>query len=667
MVLTEPQTNCPNDEQLRLLAKGAMPLVQFDALCAHVESCDTCQIHLELIWEDEDGLITAIKSLTQDDLAKAQSELESESRAGLAKIVQDAEPLEGTNPFAGPALNPPCDLGAYEVQSLIARGGMGEVYQARHKRLGRPVALKVIRRHRLNDPVTHEYFLNEMANAGRMDHPNLVRAFDGWEVDGCLYLAFEHLEGKSLQQFFDQENRPTLEEVLNCLRGICAGLDHLHKQNLIHCDLKPSNVMRLPDGTIKLIDIGLAKSTGPMKSPHKPGAGTRGYRAPEAENSDSEIDQRSDLYSLGRLLEFMLNKLEAGGTSPSSTHLGKALGKITAKLTKTAPADRYQSVTQVINDLNEAASGKDRAKLPSGWALFGIPAIAILSVAAVTFWNSNREPGHQTLTEPGLKQKVDRIPMRMVTLSGGSFLMGAVENDPETASNELPRRKIEFAKPFRMGITEVTVEQYREFVNATGYKTEAELSGKGGWKSGLATSWGEQNPAYYWGNPGYSIADELPVTMVTYKDANAFCTWLSERDGLTYRLPTEAEWEYGCRAGTKGIHSFPIEARDSYAWSSFNIKSSLSPRPVGTRTPNPWGLVDTVGNVREWCLDWYSETAYQTPINDAPRGPSSGHLRVVRGACFIDMTKFLRSSHRGFLAPEQAINNQGFRVVATGD
>jgi formylglycine-generating enzyme required for sulfatase activity len=218
-----------------------------------------------------------------------------------------------------------------------------------------------------------------------------------------------------------------------------------------------------------------------------------------------------------------------------------------------------------------------------------------------------------------------------------------------------------------MGITEVTVGQFREFVNATGYKTDAELSGKGGWKAGIATSWSEQNPDFKWSNPGYPIADDLPVTVVTYKDANEFCYWLSHRDGSRYRLPSEAEWEYACRAGSAEIYPFPIDLKDTYAWSSFNIKASLSPRPVGTRLPNALGLADTIGNVREWCLDWYGDTAYQTPYLEAPTGPNSGTLRAVRGACYIDKAGFLRSSKRGYLAPEQAINNQGFRVVLEGN
>jgi len=257
--------------------------------------------------------------------------------------------------------------------------------------------------------------------------------------------------------------------------------------------------------------------------------------------------------------------------------------------------------------------------------------------------------------------------MKMMAIPAGNFVMGACDGDSEAQPDELPCRTITFTKPFQMGVYEVTVAQFVEFVEAQGYKTQAESSGLGGWKASTASSWGSQNPNLNWSSPGYPVAADLPVTMVSYEDALAFCAWLSKRDGKIYRLPTEAEWEYACRAGSKDVYHFPIKSRDSYCWSLWNTKKTVCPRPVGTRQPNPWGLFDMIGNAREWCHDWYGEKAYLLSQKEFPQGPAKGTLRVIRGGCFIDMNSFLRSSHRGYLAPDQVLNNQGFRVVAEGN
>ena len=253
--------------------------------------------------------------------------------------------------------------------------------------------------------------------------------------------------------------------------------------------------------------------------------------------------------------------------------------------------------------------------------------------------------------------------LKTVEIPAGRFVMGASEGDIDALANESPRRAIEFSEPFRMSAHEITVGQFRQFVEAMGYRTEAEISGKGGWKATQATSIGIQNPEFNWSNPGYPVTDSHPVTMVTYADAMAFCDWLSRRDDGLYRLPTEAEWEYACRAGTTEPYHFAVEARDAYSWSLWNVKDTVEPRPVGTRQPNAWGLFDMSGNVREWCLDWYSEDAYRQDYTESPAGPAEGTMRSVRGGCFMDLDVFLRCSHRGFVEPRLALNTQGFRVV----
>lgn len=664
------QSICPTDDEMARMVAGKLPTDQVDSICLHVESCTRCQGLLAQLEVEPDGFIRSLTSVTEAALAKARTEMELESKF---ESERTRDYLTGLPELKSnrPTLHPPCQLGPYEVQKLIAKGGMGEVYEAKHLRLNRSVALKVIRGYRQEDPASEGYFLREMANAGKLDHPNLVRAYDAWEADGCLYMAFELLDGQSLQTHFAKGNSSTLVDALDAILGTCRALEYLHNQGLVHCDIKPSNVIRLSDGSIKLIDFGLAID---MALPHSPnGNGTKGYIAPEQKAGGGLIDQRADIYSLGCLLKFMLTGFLDEGSQGAKSAVAKELITIAERMTQDAPEQRYQSVTEV-RILLENLQKKMRTKGNISWkALIVIAAVGFL-VAGISQmsapWGIQSEDKEHVRAQrlKDLRQGFKSpIPMKMMAIPAGNFVMGACDGDSEALPDELPCRTITFTKPFQMGVYEVTVAQFLEFVESQGYKTQAESSGLGGWKASTASSWGSQNPNLNWSSPGYPVAADLPVTMVSYEDALAFCAWLSKRDGKNYRLPTEAEWEYSCRAGSKNVYHFPINSRDSYCWSLWNTKKTVCPRPVGTRQPNPWGLFDMGGNAREWCLDWYGEKAYLLSQKEFPQGPAKGTLRVIRGGCFIDMNSFLRSSHRGYIAPDQVLNNQGFRVVSEGN
>lgn len=172
-------------------------------------------------------------------------------------------------------------------------------------------------------------------------------------------------------------------------------------------------------------------------------------------------------------------------------------------------------------------------------------------------------------------------------------------------------------------------------------------------------------------NPSQFKGSQLPVESVTWGDAVAYCAGLTTRErtanrlptGWTYRLPTEAEWEYACRAGTSTLYSFGDDpARThlgSYAWYAGNAGSRT--HEVGTRGPNRWGLYDMHGNVSEWCSDWLGSQSFLA-ITD-PKGPLSGDSRVVRGGSIGDNPESLRSAMRGGNTPSARMNWVGFRVV----
>ncbi|MBC8216867.1 MAG: formylglycine-generating enzyme family protein [Planctomycetes bacterium] len=217
--------------------------------------------------------------------------------------------------------------------------------------------------------------------------------------------------------------------------------------------------------------------------------------------------------------------------------------------------------------------------------------------------------------------------MKLVSIPAGSFMMGS--NRPH---------EVRISKGFWMGQTEVTQGQYKSVMNAEPW-------------SGQVYVQEANNPAIY----------------VTWNDAVEFCKKLSQQTGETYRLPTEAEWEYACRAGTTTRFSFgdSDSSLGDYAWRRSNAFEGgrKYAHSVGQKRPNPWGLYDIHGNVFEWCSDWYDKDYYSNSPSVDPNGPSSGEARSLRGGSWLSYEYALRCSCRSLLDPDARNDVVGFRVV----
>jgi len=255
------------------------------------------------------------------------------------------------------------------------------------------------------------------------------------------------------------------------------------------------------------------------------------------------------------------------------------------------------------------------------------------------------------------------------------FLRGSPATEQDRGTDETQHRVI-LTEGFYLGIHEVTVGQFRQFVTAENYRTEGERDGKGGVKW-TGTEW-KYDPATTWRNPGYTQTDQHPVVVVSWNDAVAYCAWLSRQDGKTYRLPTEAEWEYACRAGSTTMYQHGNDPEglaqvgnvaDASAKRQFNWTDTIAAddgyvytAPVGRYRANAWGLHDLHGNVWEWCSDWYGDYPVGTVTN--PAGPSQGaSARVYRGGSWGDDPRICRSAFRGRNTPEGRGSFQGFRVA----
>jgi eukaryotic-like serine/threonine-protein kinase len=263
-----------------------------------------------------------------------------------------------------------------------------------------------------------------------------------------------------------------------------------------------------------------------------------------------------------------------------------------------------------------------------------------------------------------VKTVVNSLGMVLVRVPPGEFLMGSADADPTARPEEKPQHLVRLKKSFYLGAYEVTVGQFRAFVEATGYRTKAEEDGKGGAIYDVKRKKVVKDSSLSWRRPGYwrPQADDEPVVQVTWHDAIAFCEWLTEREGIDYRLPTEAEWEYACRAGSSGRWCFgddPAPLGD-YAWTREN--AGFIPHAVGTKRPNAFGLCDMHGNVWEWCQDRYA-APYPPGPEENPKGPSEGHERVVRGGSWdFPEVERTRSAERHHHTSSYRYYTIGFRV-----
>ncbi len=250
-------------------------------------------------------------------------------------------------------------------------------------------------------------------------------------------------------------------------------------------------------------------------------------------------------------------------------------------------------------------------------------------------------------TIPGTDLKFEMLP-----IPGGTFLMGSPPSEAKRTDDEGPQHEVAIA-PFWMGKYEVTWDEYDQFAFSMDLKKKARDA------VDLTKQNATEKAADAVTRPTRPYADETfglgrkgqPVICITHHSAMEYCRWLSAKTGKIYRLPTEAEWEYACRAGTTTVYSFgdDPEKLGDHAW---YVENAEKPQPVGKKKPNPWGLYDMHGNVAEWCLDPYVADLYSTLLKEQPaRGPvvlptAKEYPYVVRGGSWDDDPEKLRSAGR---------------------
>lgn len=251
------------------------------------------------------------------------------------------------------------------------------------------------------------------------------------------------------------------------------------------------------------------------------------------------------------------------------------------------------------------------------------------------------------------------VMMDLILVRPGTFQQGSPPGEPGREADEGPQRRVTLTRPFYMAKFPVTRGQFARFVEDSRFRTEAEKGESGGF--GVVDGRLVQQKQFTWRNPGFAQTDEHPVVLVSAPDAEAFCRWLTTRVNRVCELPTEAQWEYACRAGTTAAHYG--EPVDGIAWHRQN--SAGSTHPVGGKKANVWGFHDFHGPAWQWCRDWYAPyppgnatdpLQTNSQLSDKPR-------QVLRGGSFLSDVSHARSAERYRNDARSRNADNGFRIV----
>jgi formylglycine-generating enzyme required for sulfatase activity/serine/threonine protein kinase len=837
----------PEREKLRAFGLGKLDPAEALEIEAHISQCDECcrtLLHLS-----DDTFVDLVR--------RSEGGFEAKDPAPLGHEVT----LSDSGQPSGRPLDLPAALAdhpRYRLVELLGKGGMGDVYKAEHKLMGRPVALKVINRRLVDSPQAVGRFRREVQAAARLSHPNIVTAHDAEQAGDVHFLVMEYVDGRNLADLVQERGPLPVATACDYAQQAAEGLQCAFEAGMVHRDIKPHNLMVTRAGQVKILDFGLARFVSETATAEGEGVvaghplpvhltsfgsamGTPDYIAPEQSSDARSADARADIYALGCTLYFLL-----AGRPPFAdesvvekvrAHAERAprpirelrpevpdgLAEVLVRMMAKDPGQRYQTPAEVAEALarfagapaspTTALSRPAGRKRPARRVLAaGLTAIFLVVAAIVVYVQLGKttlkfeiedpslairfgdqritvdNDGHAIGITPGGEQrfvveqngleveadsltlkKGEKIALRVMLVGGkvavipsdssvrvdrqshtpalnpsasspfdvpeairpsspeeaqklqaswakrlgtepatanslgmslrlmppGQFQMGSSRDEIDLLPledwffanwqrkrmfHESPKHRVRISRPFWLGAHEVTVGQFRRFIEATGYQTTAERDGNGGY--GFADGVWMRDPRFNWRNPGFEQAEDHPVCNVSFEDADAFCRWLSRLEQKTYRLPTEAEWEYACRAGTStwfytgdrdeglkavaNIADASLKARHAHIeWARRWDDGFPFTAPVGRYQPNAFSLFDMHGNAWEWCQDWYNSSFYERSPPADPRAQyASAPYHVFRGGGFDNYPGFARSADR-YSSHSDTWRTQwaGFRVV----
>ncbi|MGF1525412.1 MAG: SUMF1/EgtB/PvdO family nonheme iron enzyme [Candidatus Competibacterales bacterium] len=521
------------------------------------------------------------------------------------------------------------------------------------------------------DPEFGRDFQAAAAKVRALRHPHLARIFRGYtDAPPWYFFTAEPRGGETLARRWQGRQRlPFLwSSARTFLRPLAEALDYAHGEGVVHGDVRQEHVLFPTGGGVQLTHTGFippldqgarhSANLGQLPPPE-----AQLYWAPERQVPPPKgipPDPRQDVHALACLIWELLVGSPPFGPAEAPGRQPNALPSKPNTLTEPAyqllcdgfafAADqRPQRALVLFTELDDALRRRSQpntrvAAAPSPSMIHGWTAEAVQRLQQDTASVVQRPLVFRDTTGVGHEGPA------MVVIPPGAFLMGSPASEAGHQPNETQHR-VQLSQPFALGRFAVTVEEFRHFVQAADYRTEAERGdGALGWTGHEF----QRRETFNWRQPGFLQADDHPVTCISWHDAEAYIHWLAQQTGQPYRLPTEAEWEYACRAGT----TTPFHWGNAITTAQANYngthpyakgKTGLYRQqtlPVDEFTPNPFGLYQMHGNVWEWCADGYVDDPAAKGARIDPLEQAHGLGRVRRGGSWYNAPDNLRSAYR---------------------
>ncbi len=533
---------------------------------------------------------------------------------------------EGRLPQPGDVL---CDR--YELEQQLGSGGFATVWRAMDRQLNRLVALKLLHGQYSDDTSRRERFYRGARKMAGLKHEGIVTVFEQAGQDGQMYFCvMEYLPGGDLEAAVLRGDIPR-EHWLPVLLQAGAALQYAHDQGLIHRDIKPSNILLDHQRRPRLCDFDLVRDAHSTAGT-RDGLGTFVYAAPECLENAAKGDARADVFGLGMTFVFALagQKLPLDALVNAPDFIGTlGLSNSLAQALIRAVALEHEQRTPTVAALCQEVQAALRQPTYSPGHLKQEKRIAPESVAWAMRSGQDCYGTWAEINVKGVRAVLRWIPP-------GSFMMGSPADEADRFDDEVQHR-VTLTKGFWLGDTAVTQAL---------------------WQAVMASS------------PSYFKGANLPMETVSWDDAVAFLDKLNQcAPNLALRLPTEAEWEYACRASTetpflfgRQINSAQVNFIDNTPYHG-DSGHAYRKRTVAVKSfpANAWGLYQMHGNVWEWCADYYADFSDQAVID--PRGPETGDLRVLRGGGWGSDSRSVRAACRCRDEPSTRYLNCGFRLA----